>query len=215
MRFDPNTTVNHLCTEGMKLEAEGRTEEARALFRRAWDVSHTDFEKFTAAHYLGRSQDDPLDGLKWNHEALHRALRVMDESMKSHFPSLYLNLGKSYEKLGDMNRARENYQQAAQFSVHLPVGGYGDLIRTGISQGLRRSGAGYQSIFALEQLISAWCERKELKPLSLVLPAYLSNLGTEHDINKLISALSFLNASHCLDAHEHSIIRKVIAELSN
>jgi len=50
--------------------------------------------------------------------------------------------------------------------------------------------------------------------LCLILPAYIGNLGTENDRNKLISALSYLSATRCLDEEEQEVVGGLIVELS-
>src|SRR5580658_2850435 len=126
MQFDPTNKVVKLCAEGMQYEAEGKTDEAHQLFQQAWDIAENDFEAFTAAHYLARNQKDPKDVLKWNLEALNRASTIQDDAMKAHYPSLYLNVGKSYETLSDLKEANNYYQLAADQSTFLPPGKYGD-----------------------------------------------------------------------------------------
>src|SRR5580658_6150946 len=128
MQFDPTNKVVKLCAEGMQYEAEGKTDEAHQLFQQAWDIAENDFEAFTAAHYLARNQKDPNDVLRWNLEALTRAKAIKDEDTKGHYPSLYLNVGKSYENLDDINEANNNYQLAADSSIYLPPGKYSDVI---------------------------------------------------------------------------------------
>jgi tetratricopeptide (TPR) repeat protein len=213
MQFDPNNKVVQLCAKGMQVEAEGKIDEAHNLFQQAWDIADSDFEAFTAAHYLARNQKDPNDVLKWNLEALNRANAINDEGTKGHYSSLYLNAGKSYETLGNTNDANKYYQLAASYSNFLPPGKYGDMIRTGIGEALQRTGTSKFNNENLSMLISNWCERKELKPLSLILPAYTSNLGTENDLNKLISALSYLSATRCLNAEEQEIVNGLISML--
>ncbi|MEP6845501.1 MAG: hypothetical protein ABI861_05835 [Panacibacter sp.] len=214
MQFDQDNPVIKLCVSGMNAEALGQTEQAKLLFQQAWDNASNDFEKFTVAHYLARNQQDPKDELKWNLEALNFAKALQDDSMKSHFPSLYLNVGKSYETIGDTFKAKENYQLAFQFSSYLSANGYGDLIKSGISAGLERTGSTNFKQKVLDELINKWCDKKELKPLSFVLPAYISNLGTDNDTNKLISALSILSASRCLSKDDQEKIDDLITELS-
>jgi hypothetical protein len=214
MEFKPGNKVLKLCTEGMNAETVGQKDTAEQLFKEAWDNAENDFEKFASAHYMARIQKDPNDMLHWNLKALTYANLIQDESMKTHYPSLYLNVGKSYETVSDMNNANKHYKLAAQFSGHLPAGGYGDLIKSGISAGLKRTGAIDFSNAILDELINMWCDRKELKALSLVLPAYLGNLGTDNDTNKLISALSYLSATRMLNPDEQLKIDKIITELS-
>ncbi|HZY35107.1 MAG TPA: hypothetical protein VFE53_00580 [Mucilaginibacter sp.] len=214
MQFDPENKVVKLCAEGMQAEAEGNLDTAHALFQRAWDIAENDFEAFTAAHYLARNQKDPADVLKWNLEALNRANAVKDNSMHAHYPSLYLNVGKACENLNDNEEANRYYQSAADASTFLPPGKYGDMIRAGIGEGLKRTGITKLSNNILEGLITKWCERRELRPLSFVLPAYVGNLGTDNDLNKLISALSYLSATRCLGDDDQTILDQMVGELS-
>jgi len=213
MQFDPANGVVKLCSEGMALEAQGKKEEAQQLFQQAWNEAANDFEAFTAAHYLARNQKDPADNLYWNEEALKRALLVKDD-LTGVYPSLYLNIGRSHETLGNRSEAASNYQLAADAGTALPTGAYGDMIRSGIREGLKRTGAAAYTNIAIEQLVSSWCEKKELKPLAFILPAYVGNSGTEADINKLISAFSYLSATHCLNAGDQLVTDRLIRELS-
>jgi tetratricopeptide (TPR) repeat protein len=215
MQFDPTNKVIKLCAEGMQYEAEGKTDQAHKLFQQAWDIAENDFEAFTAAHYLARNQKDPNDALKWNLEALNRANAILDDDAKGHYPSLCLNVGKSYETLGNLKEANNYYQLAADYSTFLPPGKYGDMIRMGIGGGLKRTGTAKFSNDILDRLIGNWCDRRKLKPLSLILPAYISNLGTENDLNKLVSALSYLSATRCLDENEQGAIDRLVIELSS
>jgi len=215
MQFDPNNKVVKLCAEGMQAEAEGKIEEAHALFQQAWDIAENDFEAFTAAHYLARNQKNPEDVLKWNLESLARANKIADESMNDTYPSLYLNVGKSYEQLNDQKEANKNYQLAADFSSFLPPGKYSDMIKTGIATALSRTGTAQFINVQLDDLINKWCEGKKLRPLSLVLTAYVGNLGTESDINKLISALSYLSATRCLDEEDQVVVDGLVSGLAN
>src|ERR1700710_2940069 len=113
MQFDPENKVVKLCAQGMQLEAEGKTDEDHAHFQQAWDIAENDFEAFTAAHYLARNQKDPNDVLKWNLEALNKANAITGEDLTASYTSLYLNVGKSYETLGDIKQANHYYQLAA------------------------------------------------------------------------------------------------------
>ncbi len=214
MQFDPNNQVFQLCLKGMSFEAEGKRGEAEKLFQEAWDLASDNFEAFTAAHFLARSQKDPKDNLKWNMEALNRANTIAGEEMKCHYPSLYLNIAKSYENLDNRSDAYHFYNLAANYNKYLPSGKYGDVIKSGISQGLQRTGSTNFKNPAIDELVNKWCEEKDLRPLSFILPAYLGNLGTESDINALISSLSYLGATRCLNREDQEKIEKIISELS-
>lgn len=215
MLFDPENPIVKLCAEGMQAEAEGKIETARTLFGKAWDNAANDFEAFTAAHYMARNQTDAAGALKWNLEALSRAKAIKDDDVRATFPSLYLNVGKSCEDMGDIAEAARYYLLAADFSDLLPPGGYGDMIKAGIGAALKRTGiAGFHNDI-LDGLIEKWCKDRALRPLSIVLPAYTGNLGTEKDIRKIISALSYLKAARYLSDAEDNSLGMLIEKLSS
>ncbi len=138
MQFDPGNPVIKLCAEGMNSEARGEIANAKQLFQQAWDISSNDFEKFTSAHYMARHQKNIADKLKWDEMALSIALKIKDESIRTYYPSLYLNIAKCYEDLTDMENAKKNYQSALSFANLLPDDGYGKMIRSGINKGIER-----------------------------------------------------------------------------
>ena len=139
MEFRQDNKVVQLCARGMELEGQARSSEASCLFKEAWDVAATDFEKFTAAHYVARHQKSITDKLKWDKTALTHALNINDESIKETLPSLYLNIGKCYEDLNDFDNAKSNYQTALTYIMFLPDNGYRNMIKAGIEKGLDRT----------------------------------------------------------------------------
>lgn len=136
--MDANNPVVKLCAEGMMAEGRGQSDVARDLFARAWAARTDDFDACVAAHYLARQQDSVEATLRWNQEALARANAVGDERVRGFYPSLYLNLGRSYEDMGDRDAARRSYEQAAARADDLPDDGFGAMLRRGIAAGLRR-----------------------------------------------------------------------------
>jgi len=138
MQFDPDNNIIQLCARGMDMEGKGMTEEAERLFLQAWNEAASDFEKFTAAHYVARHQKTIADKLKWDETALQSALKINDETIKESYPSLYLNIAKCYEDMGDYDNAKRNYQLALSFSDFLPEDGYGNMIKGGITRGIER-----------------------------------------------------------------------------
>jgi tetratricopeptide (TPR) repeat protein len=138
MQFDTNNKVVKLCTEGMELEGQGKKQEALKLFQQAWDEASNDFEKFTAAHYVARHQENIQDKLKWDETALQLALKINDDTVRGAYPSLYLNIAKCYEDLNDFTSAIKNYKLALSFIDLLPDNGYGNMIKGGIINGIER-----------------------------------------------------------------------------
>jgi tetratricopeptide (TPR) repeat protein len=115
--MDLNNPVIKLCLAGTQAEFEGRIEDARSLYEQAWLASQDDYEACIAAHYLARYQVDPQVRLHWNREALKRANAVDRSRVEAFYPSLYLNMGRSYELLGNREEARRYYELAAELGM--------------------------------------------------------------------------------------------------
>ncbi len=113
MEFNPNNTVVKRCLQGIGMEENGKPIEAGKLFLQAWNEATTDFEKFIAAHYVSRHQKNVPDKLKWLKTALEHALKVNDVTVASAFPTLYSNIAKCYEDIGDSGKAKKNRELAA------------------------------------------------------------------------------------------------------
>lgn len=137
-RMDPNNPIVKLCAEGMRAEGEGRFDDARDLFMQAWSASQDDYEACVAAHYVARHQKSAEETLRWNQEALNRADAVGDERVQGFYPSLYLNMGRSYEDLGNRDEAGRYYDLAAGRMGDLDGGRYGGIVRQGIAEGKKR-----------------------------------------------------------------------------
>lgn len=115
MEFNPNNNVIKLCVLGMAMEEENKPNEASSLFLQAWNEATNDFEKFIAAHFVARHQINNPKKLKWLKTSLQFALKINDVTVKSAFPSLYLNIAKCYEELNDPDNAKKNYELAISF----------------------------------------------------------------------------------------------------
>jgi len=115
MEFNPNNHIVKLCLQGMSMEEQNKQEEASKLFLQAWNEATNDFEKFLAAHYVARQQNNISEKLIWLEKTLQFALKINNDSVSSAFPNLYTNIAKCYEKLGDTNKAQEHYELANSF----------------------------------------------------------------------------------------------------
>ncbi len=146
MDIDPNNPVIQLCSEGVRAEMAGEVERALRCYIQAWDARQDDYEACIAAHYLARLQRTPAEVLHWNLESLNSAKAVNDGRVQSFYPSLYLNMGKAHEDLGDLDEARQCYRTAAGHLDALRDGSYADVVRQGIEQGLKRVGNVRESI---------------------------------------------------------------------
>ena len=116
MEFNPSNNVVKLCVQGMDMEGKGEPEEAKRLFLQAWNESTNDFEKYIAAYYVARHQDNVPGKLKWLETALQFALKINDVTVQAAFPSLYSNIAKCYEDLNDSDNAKKNRKLANSFT---------------------------------------------------------------------------------------------------
>ncbi len=115
--MDLTNPVIQLCMDGTRAEFEHRLEDARSLYQQAWEARTDDYDACIAAHYVARFQDSTDESLRWNQIALEHADAVKDERVKDFYPSLYLNLGRSYELVGNPSEAQRYYNLAAELGV--------------------------------------------------------------------------------------------------
>ena len=139
--IDPNNPVAKLCADGMQAEGEGDHRKAQDLFLQAWEVASDAFEACIAAHYVARHQPNPEETLRWNQVAWRLARAAGDDRCAGFVPSLLLNLGHSYETLGNLPQAKQYYESAMERAKVLPPDQYGNMVRDGISRGLQRVAA--------------------------------------------------------------------------
>ena len=109
--------VIKLCIEGTQAEFQEHIEKARLLYQKAWEVAQNDFDACIAAHYVARHQESHYDRLHWNQVALDKAKAITDTTIQEFYPSLFLNMGQSYELLGNVNEAKRYYDLAAELGV--------------------------------------------------------------------------------------------------
>ncbi|MET8145988.1 tetratricopeptide repeat protein [Sphaerisporangium sp. NPDC005288] len=126
---------------------QGQRDAARDLFAQIWDdIGGEQGEPLhvcVLAHSMADVQDDVHQELVWDLRALAAADRVTDDQVAQAgvplpvaglYPSLHLNLSECYRKLGDLDRAREHFQQARAGMGALGDDGYGQLIRGGLER---------------------------------------------------------------------------------
>ena len=115
--MNPDNPVIKLCIEGTQAEFQGLIAKARSLYQQAWEAAQDDYEACIAAHYVAHLQENPQERLHWNQVALEKANAVTDQSVQDFYPSLFLNMGQSYELLGNVSDAKRYYDLAAELGV--------------------------------------------------------------------------------------------------
>lgn len=115
--MDQDNPVIKLCIAGTQAEFDGNMEAACELYQQAWETATDDYEACIAAHYVARCQESPEETFRWNREALERANVANNDSIKEFYPSLYLNMGRSYEQLGNQVEAETYFKLAAKLGV--------------------------------------------------------------------------------------------------
>ena len=132
---------------GIELAQRGEREAARRVLAEIWQEIAADgdpFHRCALAHTMADLQDDPQQELVWDLRALRAADRVTDARaaeagvvgpVAGFYPSLHLNLGEVYRKLGDHTAARRHLELGLAAVDALDDDGYGSMIRRGL-QGL-------------------------------------------------------------------------------
>ena len=114
------------------------------VFSDLWDQIGADgdpLHRCAVAHSMADVQDDPSDELLWDLRALQAADLVTNDRVRevgitspvaAFYPSLHLNLGEVYRKLGDIDRARLHLSQGQAAAGALADDGYGQMVRRGL-----------------------------------------------------------------------------------
>ena len=132
--------------EGLRRSQAGDRVEARLIFARLWDEIGEDgdaLHRCALAHSMADVQDDVADELVWDLRALEAAGQITDErlamagatgNVRGFYPSLHLNLGECYRKLGDLDRARAHLALGQAAAGALDDDMYGRAIKGGLGR---------------------------------------------------------------------------------
>jgi len=144
--------------QGMQLGQQGEREAARLVFAEIWNdiggESGDPFHRCALAHSMADVQADVREELAWDLRALEAADLITDERaaragvagpVAAFYPSLHLNVGECYRKLGDLDRALDHLRQGQAATEALGNDGYGQMIRNGLDRLAERlTSAGHQ-----------------------------------------------------------------------
>lgn len=112
MEFSPTNPIVQLCLQSMVADEKGRPEEAEKILHQAWFDATNDFEKFLAAHATARHSKPAAERLRWFTTALELALKVDTIETRSALPTLYDNIAKCHEELGNPDEAKKYHDLA-------------------------------------------------------------------------------------------------------
>jgi hypothetical protein len=124
----------------------GERDQARRDFEAIWlriKDNAQPLHECTLAHFMADAQDDVADELVWNLRALNAAERATEAEAKVYheslsisgfLPSLHLNLGDDYLRLGNLEACRQHVDAAIACSSALPDTPYAAMIRGGIAR---------------------------------------------------------------------------------
>jgi hypothetical protein len=127
--------------EGIGRRERGDRESARQLFAELWEQVGPDgdpFHRCALAHSMADVQDDVRDELAWDLRALEAADELTDARVEEagvatpvagFYPSLHLNLGDAYRRLGELEQAREHLVRGRAATAVLGDDGYAQMIR--------------------------------------------------------------------------------------
>lgn len=132
---------------GMALSHGGERAAAHGVFSAVWEdiggEAGEPFHRCALAHAMDDVQDDPPDELMWDLRAIEAADLITDRrateagmttTVAGLYPSLHLNLGECYRKLGQLDLAREHLRRGLASTTALTDDGYGRLVRSGLDR---------------------------------------------------------------------------------
>jgi hypothetical protein len=142
---EPDATMVRI-GEGIGLGERGEREAARRLFSDLWEeigATGDALHRCALAHSMADVQDDVRDELVWDLRALETADLITDERarqagvagpVRGFYPSLHLNLGDAYRRLGDLDRARHHLGRGLAAVDALGDDGYAQMIKEGLGR---------------------------------------------------------------------------------
>lgn len=115
MRFSPANAIVRLCLQGMAME-ESQPQAALNVFLQAWNEAGDDYERFLAAFFVARRQENHSEQLQWYETALQLALKEKDPGITPALPVLYEALARCHETAHQAEQAKRFRTLAAGVS---------------------------------------------------------------------------------------------------
>lgn len=139
--------------QGIELSQRGEQDAARQVLAQVWeDIGGEDgdpLHRCALAHSMADVQDDVHEELVWDLRALEAADLITDQRaglagvtspVAGFYPSLHLNLGECYRKVGELEQAQVHLERGRAAVGALPDDGYGQMIAGGLDRLAERLG---------------------------------------------------------------------------
>jgi hypothetical protein len=150
--MDSTSSDTKAIADAIGLLHQGGTQRARELLLQMWDRLSPKGEPLqicTMAHFLADTETEVAAELEWDLRALEAAIGTRDAEdrdalspeLANFLPSLHLNVGDCYRRLGDNERARVHALNGLNRASVLPDDGYGNMIKGGLRRLHERVGA--------------------------------------------------------------------------
>lgn len=131
--------------EAVAVLQSGQKREARQRLLDLWERLKScalPAERCILAHFLADTEEEARQELDWDLIALQSATGGPSESnaealtpeLAGFLPSLHLNVGDAYRRLGDLPAARRHADFGLSWTKELRADGYGDLIKSGLQR---------------------------------------------------------------------------------
>lgn len=141
---EPNEMMIEI-DRGIMMGRTGDREGARTLFTALWTKigeKGDPFHRCALAHSMADVQDDPHEELDWDLRALEAANSIKDDSpekagsgpVSGFYPSLHLNLGEAYRKVGNLEQARHHLSLGRACIGNLGNSDYATMIDDGFNR---------------------------------------------------------------------------------
>lgn len=143
---EPEATMSRI-GEAIGLNQRGDPATAERLLAQVWsDIGGDEgdpLHRCAVAHSMADVQDDVHEESKWDLRALEAAHLITNKRataagvanpVSGFYPSLHLNLGECYGKLGDYGQANEHLQRGRNSLAVLGDDGYGQIIREALDR---------------------------------------------------------------------------------
>lgn len=131
--------------EAVAVLQAGDCASARPELLRLWGIwsdREAPLHRCTIAHFIADTEEEAAAELTWDLLSLEAATGFKDDqdrepvdpSLAGFLPSLHLNVGDAYRRLGDRDRASRHANNGLARAAALNDDGYGDMIRLGLNR---------------------------------------------------------------------------------